>query len=65
MPANIARFPSGVSFRWIGTGVYADLADAVDRTVHVIRAQEPRSAQVEYRDQRYQRYLAAVHEEVS
>ena len=47
----------------IGTGVYTDLADAVDRTVHVVRSQEPRPAQVQYRDHRYQRYLAAALEE--
>ena len=49
----------------IGTGVYADLDAAVAATVHVVRAQQPRPDQVAYRDQRYQRYLAAVHEEVS
>jgi L-xylulokinase len=48
----------------IGTGVYADLAEAVDRTVHVVRHQQPRPTQVAYRGLRYQRYLAAVHEEV-
>jgi L-xylulokinase len=48
----------------IGTGIYADLDAAVAATVHVIRAQQPRPDQVAYRDQRYQRYLAAVHEEV-
>ena len=49
----------------IGTGVYTDLADAVDRTVHVVRRQQPRPAQVAYRGQRYQRYLAAALEEAS
>jgi L-xylulokinase len=47
----------------IGTGVYADLAEAVDRTVHVVRRQQPRPDQVTYRGQRYQRYLAAALEE--
>jgi L-xylulokinase len=49
----------------IGTGVYADLGDAVDRTVRVVRHQEPRPSQVAYRDVRYQRYLAAALKEAS
>jgi L-xylulokinase len=42
----------------IGTGLYTDLADAVDRTVHVVRRQQPRPVPVAYRNSRYQRYLA-------
>jgi L-xylulokinase len=49
----------------IGIGIYADPEEAVDRTVHVTRRQAPRPNQVEYRSQRYQRYLAAVQEEAS
>jgi L-xylulokinase len=44
----------------IGTGVYADLEDAVGRTVHVVRSQQPRADQVSYRASRYGRYLAAA-----
>jgi L-xylulokinase len=49
----------------IGIGIYADPEEAVDRTVRVTRRQAPRPNQVEYRSQRYQRYLAAVQEEAS
>jgi L-xylulokinase len=44
----------------IGIGQYADLADAVDRTVSVVRHQEPRPAAVAHRNARYQDYLAAA-----
>jgi L-xylulokinase len=44
----------------IGTGVYADLDDAVDRTVHVVRSQHPVPARVIYHDTRYHHYLTAA-----
>ncbi len=44
----------------IGTGLYTDLDDAVDRTVHVVRHQHPEPSRVAYRDERYRRYLAAA-----
>lgn len=44
----------------IGTGVYADLNDAVERTVQVTRHQEPRPGQVAYHDERYRTYLTAA-----
>lgn len=44
----------------IGTGLYAGLPDAVERTVRVVRRQQPRPEQVARHDARYQRYLAAA-----
>lgn len=44
----------------IGTGIYADLDDAVERTVHVVRQQEPRATRVSYLDDRYAEYLDAA-----
>jgi L-xylulokinase len=44
----------------IGTGVYADLSDAVERTVQVVRHQEPRAERVARLDERYGCYLEAA-----
>jgi L-xylulokinase len=44
----------------VGTGVYADLDDAVARTVRVVSRQEPDPAAVAALDRRYRRYLRAV-----